>query len=200
MTTIVALQLDGACVFAADSQTTDGNNKSWMSKTGKIAQNGDCLIAGAGTVRGLNILAYEFVPPKRRKNWDLDSFITRQFIPSMREQFKESGYDVKPDNDLASFDNVILVAIGGVIYSIDGAYGWERSDSKFYTYGSGGNIAKGALNALEAEQCESVEEAIAICERAIRIASKWDSYTGGHVQVAVQYESGKTLLALIDKE
>lgn len=200
MTTIVAIQGDGWSVFAADSQTTDGNNKSWMSKTGKIAQNGDCLIAGAGTVRGLNILAYEFEPPKRNRKWDLDSFMTRQFIPAMREQFKESGYDVKPDNDLASFDNVVLVSINGVIYSIDEAYGWERSDSRIYTYGSGGNIAKGALTVLNAEDCDSVEEAVDLAEQAIKAASKWDSYTGGRIQVAVQYADGTSTMATLDEE
>lgn len=200
MTTIVAIQGQGWCVFAADSQTTDGNNKSWMSKTGKIAQNGDCLIAGAGTVRGLNILAYEFEPPKRLKKWNLDSYITRQFIPEMRKQFIASGYDVKPDNAEASFDNVILVAIDSVIYSIDQAYGWERSDSNIYTYGSGGNTAWGALDVLGAENCLTVEDAVIFADRAIRSASKHDAYTGGKVQVAVQYANGETTLETLDEE
>lgn len=200
MTTLAGIQGDGWCVLAADSQTTSGNVKADISAVGKIAQNGKFLVSGAGLVRGLNILSFGFTPPKKRKQWNLDSYMTNQFIPALREEFIDNGYDIKPENSFAWFDNELLVATEGVIYSIDEAYGWERCTTKIHGAGSGGQIVLGILDALGGQNCNDVEQAVSIIDRAIRITRKWDTYTGGYVQIAVQFADGKTTVELIDEE
>ena len=94
MTTLIAYQGDGFCVIAADSQTTFENLKANCSPMGKIAVNGKFLIAAAGTVRGMNIIQHSFSPPAIL-NKDLDRYMVRSFIPALRKEFIDAGYDMK---------------------------------------------------------------------------------------------------------
>lgn len=199
MTTVAAIQGNGWCVIAADSQSSSGNIKSDMSTTGKIIKNGSYLIAASGTVRGLNILAHGFSAPTPPKYSRLDAFMTRSFIPKLRNTFIDNGYEIKPDNSIASFDNDIIVSIKGIIYSIDEAYGWERSAKNLYTSGSGSDLALGAMVALDGCTCSSMKSAIDITTKAVAIATKWDMCSGFQIQVAVQYDNGDTSIVLLDE-
>lgn len=199
MTTLVAIQNENWCLIAADSQSTDSVRKYDISPTGKINLNNGYLFASAGLVRGQNLLAFGWTPPKPPKS-NLDKFITATFIPAMRKFFMEAGYDMKDDGDIASFENDLLVGVSGVIYSIDSTYAWERTAGVVYTAGSGGSYAMGALDAYQIEDKEEYEEAIAIAVRSIEIAIKRDPYSGGRVQVAIQHRNGKSFIETLDDE
>ena len=199
MTTLVAVQNSEWSIIAADSQATDSVRKYDISPTGKINLNNGYLFASAGLCRGQNLLAFGWTPPRPPKS-NLDKFITQTFIPSMRKYFIDSGYDMKDDGDIASFDNDLLVSVRGVIYSIDSTYAWERTAGAIYTAGSGGSYAMGALDAYQIEDKESYEEAIAIAVRAIEIAIRRDPYSGGKVQIGIQHRNGKSFIETLDDE
>jgi 20S proteasome alpha/beta subunit len=199
MTTLVAIQNKDWCIIAADSQATDSFRKYDISPTGKINLNNGYLFASAGLCRGQNLLAFGWTPPRPPKN-NLDKFITKVFIPAMRKHFIASGYDMKDDGDIASFDNDLLIGVRGVIYSIDSSYAWERTSGCIYTAGSGGSYAMGALDAYQVEEKSSYEDAIAIAVRAVEIAIRRDPYSGGKVQVGIQHRNGKCLVETLDDD
>lgn len=185
MTTLAAIQGDGWCVIAADSLVSDDTGMTGEVMTGKIFKNGPTLIAGAGSVRGINILQFAWKAPARTVA-STDAYITKSFIPAMRKVFIENGYDMKADTDVASNDNEFLVAVGGVLYSIADDYSWERCSRKLYALGSGGKYALGALAVQGAEKAKSIAEAGRMLNKAVRTAIRYDAFSGGDVYIISQ--------------
>ena len=198
MTTLVAIQHDDWCIIGADSQSTAHYRAFDSSPVGKINKNGNYLIAAAGSGRGANILAFDWQPPVAKGN--LDQFVTKYLIPSMRKKFIESGHELKGDGLASTFDNELLIAVSGTIYHIFEDYSWERCGSKLYATGSGGDYALGALKALGADECDDYEEAVNMVEKAVKIAKNLDVFSGGLVQVAVQNPQGKSMIGTFDEE
>lgn len=183
MTTLVGIQGDGWAVLGADSFSTDDNGRAVNMATRKIVQNGQYFIAGAGSVRGCNILQYGWTPPAPRG--DLDKFMIKTFIPSMRKAFIEAGYDMKQDSSEALHDSEFLVMVHGVIYPIFEDYSIERSTESFYVSGSGGAYALGALKIL-APDIEDEWSARNAVTTAITVSISCDTATGGQIYLASQ--------------
>lgn len=185
MTTLAAIQGNGWCVIGCDSRATEDSGRYITMATQKVVENGPYLIAGAGASRGSNILQFGWTPPKPPNNSDnLDSFMTKKFIPEMRRAFIEAGYDMKEDGDSAAHDSMFLVAVRGVIYPIFEDYSWDRDVSNIYYGGSGGSVALGALEILgTAKSLKQAEENV---KKAIAAAIKWDVYSAGPIIVKSQ--------------
>ncbi len=158
MTTIIGIQGDSYAVICADSRVTevDSNGKATQSMSlkevgFKIAQNGRWLMGVAGDVRAINILTHSFnppVPPPSLKGRKLDHFITTKFIPAMRVCFDSEGYS-SPVTDNSEHQSehgsVVMTAINGTIYVIDGDYSWLSDSFGVYAIGSGAQFALGSL-------------------------------------------------------
>jgi len=185
MTTLAAIQGDGWCTIGADSRASDESGFVMQIVTGKIFQNGPTLIAGAGAVRGINILQFGW-PAPRFTGRSTDQYMTKVFIPSMRQIFIKSGYDMKDDGDVAYNDNNFIVAVKGNLYSIAEDYSWERCRRGLYVAGSGGKYALGALGVLGAEKAKNPDEAERLLRRAIEQSVKWDAYSGGDITIMSQ--------------
>ena len=186
MTTLCAIQGDGWCSIGADTFASDDSGFTMEIVTGKIFESGPVIVAGAGSVRGINILQFGWTAPKYIGK-STDHYVTKTLIPSIRKVFIESGYDMKADSDAATHDNEFLVAVHGILYSIADDYSWERCSRGIYVAGSGGKYALGALAALRAEKSEEPEEAESKLKRAIAIAIRWDAYSGGKPMAVTQY-------------
>ena len=185
MTTLAAIQGDGWCVLGADSRATDENGFPMQIVTGKIFKNGPTLIAGAGSVRGINILQFGWKAPKRTVV-STDIYMTKNFIPSMRKAFLDAGYDMKSDTSAAENDNDFLVAVGGILYSVAGDYSWERCRGNLYVAGSGGKLALGAMAYADAAKASTPEAATKILRKAIEAAKSYDVFSGGQIDTIVQ--------------
>lgn len=158
MTTIIGIQGDSYAVICADSRVTevDSNGKAAQSMSlkevgFKIAQNGRWLMGVAGDVRAINILTYSFnppIPPPSLKGRKLDHFVTTKFIPAMRACFDSEGYS-SPITDNSEHQSehgsVVMAAINGTIYVIDGDYSWLSDSFGVYAIGSGAQFALGSL-------------------------------------------------------
>lgn len=186
MTTLAAIQGNGWTVIGCDSRASDEDGRYMELATSKIIDNNGILIAVSGASRGGNITQFGWRPPKPRNGDDLDKFMTRRFIPSMRKAFQEAGFDGKEDGDAAWQDSNLLVSVRGVIYPIFNDYSWDREARKIYYAGSGGDIALGALEALNYSKIKNPEEAEKVLRKAIEIACKHDIYSGGEVHTYVQ--------------
>lgn len=200
MTTIVAVQHEDWCMIASDTQTTGYDIASDCEPMGKIAQNGKYLVSAAGLVRGMNLIQHVFVPPTppRVREKKLDKFMVSSFVPALRKTFMQSGYDIKSDGDPASHDNDFIVAVNGTLYFIDEVYGLERTKTKVYCTGTGMKIALGAVEAQDIDDVDDYEEAIEILEKAVKAAIKYDIYSGGKVQIALQTNDGRSWITVLD--
>lgn len=186
LTTLAAIQGDGWCVIGADSLASDDDGFSLEMLTSKVFKNGPALIAGAGSVRGLNILEFGWTAPAYGKSKSVEHYLTQTFIPSMRAVFIEAGYDMKSDKDVAEQDNDLIVAIKGQLFSISGDYSWDRCARGLFMAGSGGKYALGALAMVNAQKANTIEQAQKYLVKAIRTAIKYDVFSGGRVETFVQ--------------
>jgi hypothetical protein len=156
----------------------------------KVVANGPYLIAVSGSSRGGNIAQFGFSPPQPPENANdaaLDKFMTRKFIPQLREAFIEGGYDAKPDSDSATHDSPLLVIVSGVIYPVEIDYSWDREVRNIYYAGSGGDVALGAMVALGIQKSKDAVAAASIIKRAVAIACEWDVYTNPPIIVETQH-------------
>jgi len=186
MTTLVAIQGDGWSVIGCDSRASDDDGRYMELATSKIINNSGVLIAVSGASRGGNITQFGWKPPKPRATENLDVFMTKKFIPSMREAFIKAGFEGKEDGDSAMHDSNLLVSINGVVYPIFNDYSWDREARRVYYAGSGGDVALGALEALNYSRITTPEAAEKVVRRAIEIACKHDIYSGGEIHTYVQ--------------
>jgi ATP-dependent protease HslVU (ClpYQ) peptidase subunit len=184
MTTLAAIQGDGWAVIAADSQSSDGDGFAINIPTGKMFKNNELIIAGAGQVRGINLLEHGWdAPAVKLKN--LDKYVTSILVPSMRKCFSMADYEYKRDGESVENDNIWIVAIQGQIYRIESDYSWERNSSNLYVAGSGERFALGALEAMDAGNVTTTTQAKNFLRKAIRIAAKYDAYSGGEIRFMI---------------
>ena len=186
MTTIIGIQGEGWAVLGCDSRTSEESGRHLVTPNPKIINNNGILIAGSGASRGSNILQFGYVVPKPKAGQNLDEYISRVFIPRMHDEFKKAGYDMKEDGDVAQQDSAFFVCVRGVIYPIWQDYSWDTDESGVYYMGSGGDVALGALDALEIEKVKTAEEAEVIIQKAIAIAIKRDIYCAEPIHTYIQ--------------
>jgi ATP-dependent protease HslVU (ClpYQ) peptidase subunit len=186
MTTLVAIQGDGWTVIGCDSRASDEDGRYMDLATHKIVENNGILFAVSGASRGGNIAQFGWKPPKPRTGENLDIFMTQKFIPALRESFIKAGFEGKEDGDAAWHDSNLIVSVRGVIYPIFNDYSWDREARNVYYAGSGGDLALGALEALNYTKVTTPEAAEKILRKAIEIAIKHDIYSGGEIHTYVQ--------------
>lgn len=199
MTTIVAIQGDGFALICSDSRISDVDGDGYASQvstlregTSKVASNGKYLLGAAGDLRAINLLHHAFVPPPVPtgiKGKKLDQFFTVKFIPALRECFEQHGY-ATPDKDekrhMAEHESIVIAAISGNIYIVDGDYSWLSDTSGVYALGSGSSYALGALTALLPKAPLTVQVAKKIALKAMSIAARFDAHTGAPFHTFVQ--------------
>ncbi len=135
MTTLAAIQGNGWSVIGSDSRSSDEYGRPIDMATNKIIENNGILIAGSGAGRGSNLLQFGWKPPKPKIGEDLDLFMTKKFIPSMRKLFIDAGYDMKEDGDAAAQDSSFIISVHGVLYPIFEDYSWNSSSLQFQVSG-----------------------------------------------------------------
>jgi ATP-dependent protease HslVU (ClpYQ) peptidase subunit len=186
MTTLAAIQGNGWAVIGCDSRASDEGGRYMDLATHKIVDNNGVLIAVSGASRGGNIAQFGWKAPKPRANENLDRWMTSTFIPSLRKAFQDAGYEGKEDGDAAWHDSNLIVCVRGVIYPIFEDYSWDREARNIYYAGSGGDVALGALEALNYHKITSPLAAEKTLRRAIEAAVKHDIYSGGEIHTYVQ--------------
>lgn len=193
VTTLVAVQGNGWVVLGCDSRTSDESGRHMITVNQKIVNNNGILVAGAGMSRGSNIMQFGYVMPKPGPRTKLDTFMSRVFIPRMRKEFKEAGYDMKEDGGYAEHDSCFLIATKGVIFPLFEDYSWDRDEGGVYYMGSGGDVALGAMAAMGVEKVKTPSEAEDIIRKAIAIAIKHDIYCAAPVHTFTQYADGRII-------
>lgn len=187
MTTIAAIQGDGWVVMGADTQSTVSEYKRLQMANDKVINNNGILIAGCGMGRGMDLMQKAWQAPKPRKSRmtvdELDKWMARTFIPSMRKLFIDGGYDMKDDGEFAQHDGAFIVAVQGVVFWVDEDYSFDREIRGVTSSGSGGDFAAGSLYKKDLSTIEKAKKEMAI---AIDAAKEYDVYSGGETRIYVQ--------------
>lgn len=165
MTTILAVQNKNGFVIAADSQVTENERPFFHKAMPKIMQVGDYVIAGAGVSRFCDVILYTWEPPVYDGSGTY-RFMVSQFIPAMRKAHEDAGCVLKDDESFK-----FIVGMENELFYIAEDYSVLRSDSGFYTAGTGGSYGMGALAAGST------------IEDAMKIAIRFDINSGGKVQI-----------------
>jgi len=199
MTTIVAIQGDNYALLGTDSRISSFDESGMAfqittlgSGTSKIGTNGKYLLGAAGDVRAINILQHAFTPPTPApalRGRKLDGFITKQFVPALRDCFETQGY-ASPQNDssshVAEHASTIMVVVNSMIYVIEGDYSWTSDVNGIYAIGTGAPYALGALQVLAHGKKSTIAQARTIANKALNVASKFDPYTGSPFATYIQ--------------
>ena len=183
MTTLVVVKKDGIAALAADTLTKWGSLKEsakYVVNHGKILHVGDSLVAVTGYSTFLLILRDYFSHADAAP--DLSNvhtiFRTWQALhAALKEQyFLQPGEDKEDDLESSQID--VLIANPRGIFGV-AEHRSVQEFARFYAYGSGAELALGALYALY----DTPLSAEAIARKAIEAAAEFDDRTGLPVEV-----------------
>lgn len=181
MTTILAVATPQGAYLGADSQISDESKKYFSSSTPKITKVGKWLIAGAGDVFPAELIAYHWKPPAYDQT-PLIRFMGAKVVPSIAKLFKEHNYDHLKEGNSFSF----LFVFKGQIFEFAEDLSVIQSDSGIYGIGSGSAYAMGYLRGVK-DCYELTDDTMnGNLVAAIEIASEYDIYTGGKIQLEYQ--------------
>ncbi|MGA7179902.1 MAG: hypothetical protein WBX11_10000 [Thiobacillaceae bacterium] len=183
MTTLVVVKKNGAAAIAADTLTKWGSIKEsadYVVNHGKILQVGDNLIAVTGYTTFISILKDYFAQKDVEADFSGVAGIFRtwqQLHAVLKDRyFLQSGED--KDDDIESSQMDVLIANPRGIFGV-AEHRSVQEFSRFYAYGSGSELALGAMFALYPSQLTAEQ----IARRAIEAAAEFDDRTGLPVHV-----------------
>lgn len=166
MTTVIALNKGDSVIFASDSQATLGVTVSDIGP--KFLDYPNLVISTAGLGRVLQELRYNFKPPVFTKTdaKNPEKYVATKVIPAITKTLK--GAESLSDED--EVYNSFLIAVPGYLARLDSGLTILPCE-EFTAIGSGASLAIGAL------------EAGADVEKALEVAIKYDTYSGGDAHV-----------------
>ncbi|MDB5864249.1 MAG: hypothetical protein JWO70_2055 [Betaproteobacteria bacterium] len=182
MTTIAVVRKNGYAAIAADTMTKWGSGKetaSYIVNHGKIFRIGNTYLGVTGNATFQTILRDYFSRPRVYARFDnaMEIFKTWQKLHTVLKQdyFLVPGHGEDDAIESSRMDVLILNAYG--IFGI-AAHRTVQEFSKFYAFGSGGDVALGVMYATYDDPKRSAEE---IARRAIDGAAEFDDSTGAPV-------------------
>ena len=183
MTTLAVVKKDGIVAIAADTLTKWGTNKEsadYIGNHGKLIQVGDSWLAVTGYTTFILILKDYFSNPEVPADFSSVGGIFRTW-QALHGALKEQYYLLPgedKDDDLESSQMDVLIANPQGIFGV-AEHRSVQEFSKFYAYGSGSDLAMGAMYALYDGHFTAEE----IARKAVEAAAEFDDRTGLPVQV-----------------
>ena len=182
MTTIAVVRKNGYAAIAADTMTKWGSGKEtadYIVNHGKIFRVGNTYLGVTGNATFQAILRDYFMRPRvyARFETPLEIFKTWQKLHAVLKQdyYLVAGHGEDDAIESSRMDVLILNSHG--IFGI-AAHRTVQEFSKFYAFGSGGDIALGVMYATYNESKRSAED---IARLAIDGAAEFDDSTGAPV-------------------
>jgi ATP-dependent HslUV protease subunit HslV len=182
MTTIAVVRKNGYAAIAADTMTKWGSGKEtaeYIVNHGKIFRIGNSYLGVTGNATFQTILRDYFSRPRVYARFDnaVEIFKTWQKLHTVLKQdyFLIPGHGEDDAIESSRMDVLIVNAYG--IFGI-AAHRTVQEFSKFYAFGSGGDVALGVMYALYDDPKRSAED---VARRAIDGAAEFDDSTGAPV-------------------
>ena len=182
MTTIAVVRKNGYAAIAADTMTKWGSGKEtaeYIVNHGKIFRVGNTFLGVTGNATFQAILRDYFARPRVYARFDtpLEIFKTWQKLHATLKQdyYLVAGHG--EDDAIESSRMDVLIANASGIFGV-AAHRTVQEFSKFYAFGSGGDVALGAMYAIYGDAKRSAED---IARFAIEGAAEFDDSTGAPV-------------------
>lgn len=204
MTTIIGLQGDGWAVIGTDSLISSFDDQGFITgqsklpaDTSKIVNKDGFILGAAGDVRAINLLHHVLQVPTTRyatTTEKLNQYVTKRFIPALRECFDEHGFSApeKGDRDhRAEHGSTIILSVNAHVYVIESDYSWASDASGIYVIGTGSPYAKGAIHVLTnglGAGSLTQKKAISVVEKALEVACSYDPYSAPPFYIYTQVE------------
>ena len=179
MTTIAVVRKNGYAAIAADTMTKWGSGREtaeYIVNHDKIFSVGNTYLGVTGNATFQAILRDYFSRPRAYARFDspLEIFKTWQKLHTVLKQ----DYYLVPghgeDDAIESSRMDVLIANARGIFGV-AAHRTVQEFSKFYAFGSGGDVALGAMYAMYDDPKRSAED---IARAAIVGAAEFDDSTG----------------------
>lgn len=157
MTVIVGIvNNDGDIYMGGDSAGTaaDGSQSIFTNKKVFTPVNGPWYLIGTcGSFRLAQVLKYSLTPPAPPgPNVDLERFMARDFIDSVRECYKEGGVLTHSDDGADTGHGAIfMVGYQGRLFKIEENFQVLSDRRSYMAVGSAENIALGVLYATDGQ-------------------------------------------------
>jgi ATP-dependent protease HslVU (ClpYQ) peptidase subunit len=168
MTTIAGLQKYIGWEMAADGQTTSADRPFESMLQPKIVMRADYTFACAGKGYACDVAAFHWSPPESTADvthGGMYAHLVKNVVPSLRREFDRAGVTFEADEAFQ-----MLIAHRELIAQIESDFTVLLADNGLYAIGSGAAYALGAM------------EAGADVDEAVRIASRFDIWTGSQVE------------------
>lgn len=188
MTCIVAVA-DGESVVLGGDTAASGGKEIYPRADSKVFRIGPYAIGFTTSFRMGQILRYEAKlpdPPPRASDEAMDEFFVTEFVPAVRQTFKEHGFEKKatfPSSGKMDFSEsgqevggLFVVGVQGRILEIREDFHLARPATPYSAIGSGAVIAFGALHALESLPDLTLRER---AEKALDAAATYSSVVRG---------------------
>ena len=179
MTTIAVVRKNGYAAIAADTMTKWGSGKEtaqYIVNHGKIFRAGDNYLGVTGNATFQAILRDYFLRPRVYARFDtpIEIFKTWQKLHSVLKQdyYLVAGHG--EDDAIESSRMDVLIANSRGIFGV-AAHRTVQEFARFYAFGSGGDVALGAMYAMYDDAKHSAEE---VARFAIQAAAEFDDSTG----------------------
>src|SRR5688500_10932738 len=179
MTTIAVVRKNGYAAIAADTMTKWGSGREtaeYIVNHDKIFSVGNTYLGVTGNATFQAVLRDYFSRPRSDARFDspLEIFKTWQKLHTVLKQdyFLVPGHG--EDDAIESSRMDVLIANARGIFGV-AAHRTVQEFSKFYAFGSGGDIALGVMYAMYGDPKKSAEE---IALAAIEGAAEFDDSTG----------------------
>lgn len=179
MTTLAVVRKNGYAAIAADTMTKWGSGKEtagYVANHTKLVKVGGTWLGITGNTTFKTILADYFARPKAYARFDspLEIFRTWQKLHAVLKDdyFLNAGHADDDVIESTRFDSLIANANGifGVV-----AHRTVQEFSKFYAFGSGADLAMGAMYAVYGDRRRSAED---VARLAVEAAAEFNDSTG----------------------
>lgn len=146
MTCVAGLVYENKVWIGADSAGVM-NYSLTPRKDPKVFINSNLIIGFTSSFRMGQLLKWNFTPPPVKEGQDVDSYMNKDFIDSVRSCFKHGGYAQKHNEQ--EHGGSFLVGFKGRLFSVDSDYQVGESLLSYDAVGCGADIALGALHATD---------------------------------------------------
>lgn len=187
MSVVVGIEHKGQVWMAADSLVSDDEITFETTEPPKVFEWNGVVLGSVGSFRVGNVLFEAFEPPKIKASEDALSFMVRRFAPALRVTLEENDIDTKRKVVEDSFMLIdewslmvgLIVGGEGRIYIVDDDFSVSRAADGYAFIGSGGEVAAGALFAIQGSKRTPGWR----IEKAVAAASKHVASVGGKIVI-----------------
>ena len=145
MTCIVGVATPEGVWIGGDSAASDYHTVSARNDA-KVFENGPCVMGFTTSFRMGQLLRYALdVPPRDAADWDVDRWMSTQFVDAVRDCLKTGGWAQANNNEEKG--GTFLVGYAGRLFVVYSDYQVAQQADGLAAIGSGGEVALGALHA-----------------------------------------------------